>query len=65
MRRRFNDAATHAGIDSQQAEAFQQAVADQAVSRGDRGGYPIGSTCDDRVSEISEYVTPLARHWAA
>ena len=54
MLRRFHDAATHAGIDSQQAEALQQAVADQAVSRGDRGGNPIGSTCNDRVSEISQ-----------
>jgi len=53
MLRRFHDAATHAGIDSQQAEALQQTVADQAVSRGDRGGHPIGSARDNRVSEIS------------
>jgi len=53
MLRRFGDAAAHAGIDPQSAEALQQTVADQTVSRGDRRGYPIGSTRDDRVSEIS------------
>lgn len=54
MLRRFHDAAAHDSIDSQPAEALQQAVADQAVSRGDRGRHPLGSTRDDRVSEITQ-----------
>jgi len=54
MLRRFHDAATHGSIDPQPVEALQQAVADQAVSRGDRRGHPIGSARDNRVSEISQ-----------
>lgn len=54
MLRGFHDAATHGSIDPQQAETLQQAVANQAVSRGNRGGHPIGSARDDRVSEISQ-----------